>query len=161
LDKAAILRRYRRALKAARLDESHRFHDLRHTFGTRMAAAGGSTRTLQEWVGHRDIGPTQRYADYPPSPHEAAGVEAAFGGAAEECGPGALISLDGQAPAEKGPWARKVVMKRLVAFREPREFEASQKASRQVYSDAARARATARRGTLPGVYGGDGDDRAA
>jgi integrase len=79
LDKAAILRRYRRALKAARLDESHRFHDLRHTFGTRMAGAGTPMRTLQEWMGHRDIETTQRYADYAPSPHEAAFVEAAFG----------------------------------------------------------------------------------
>jgi hypothetical protein len=29
-------------------------------------------------VGHRDIQTTQRYADYAPSPHEAAFVEAAF-----------------------------------------------------------------------------------
>jgi integrase len=79
LDKAAILRRYRGALKAAALDESHRFHDLRHTFGTRMAAAGVPMRTLQEWMGHRDIETTQRYADYAPSTHEAAMVEAAFG----------------------------------------------------------------------------------
>ena len=35
-------------------------------------------RTLQEWMGHRDIETTQRYADYAPSPHEAAYVEAAF-----------------------------------------------------------------------------------
>src|SRR5438128_5733097 len=78
LDKAAILRRYRKALKAAKLDESHRFHDLRHTFGTRMAAAGVSMRTLQEWMGHRDIETTQRYADYAPSPREAELVAAAF-----------------------------------------------------------------------------------
>jgi integrase len=79
LDKAAILRRYRRALKAAQLEQSHRFHDLRHTFGTRMAAAGVPMRTLQEWMGHRDIETTQRYADYAPSAHEAAFVAAAFG----------------------------------------------------------------------------------
>jgi integrase len=30
------MRRYRRALKTASLDETHRFHDLRHTFGTAM-----------------------------------------------------------------------------------------------------------------------------
>jgi integrase len=40
LDKAAILRCYRRALKAAQLEQSHRFHDLRHTFGTAMAGTG-------------------------------------------------------------------------------------------------------------------------
>jgi len=77
---AALLRRYRKALRAAQLDEAHRFHDLRHTFGTRMAAAGVPMRTLQEWMGHRDISTTQRYADYAPSPHEAALVAAAFDG---------------------------------------------------------------------------------
>jgi integrase len=78
LSKHMILRRMRRALKAAHLDESHRFHDLRHTFGTRMAAAGVSMRTLQEWMGHRDIETTQRYADYAPSAREAELIAAAF-----------------------------------------------------------------------------------
>ena len=78
LDKAAILRRYKRALTVAHLEPSHRFHDLRHTFGTRMAAAGVPMRTLQEWMGHRDIETTQRYADYAPSAREAELV-AAFG----------------------------------------------------------------------------------
>jgi integrase len=77
LDKAAILRRYKNALKAAQLGE-RRFHDLRHTFGTRMAAAGVPMRTLQEWMGHRDIETTQRYADYAPSAREAEYVAAAF-----------------------------------------------------------------------------------
>ena len=79
LDKAAIVRRYRRALKAARLDETHRFHDLRHTFGTRMAAAGVPMRTLQEWLGHRDHKTTERYADYAPSAREAGMIARAFG----------------------------------------------------------------------------------
>ena len=79
LSRAALMRRYRRALRAAGLDVEQRFHDLRHTFGTRMAAAGVPMRTLQEWMGHRDIATTQRYADYAPSAHEAAFVEAAFG----------------------------------------------------------------------------------
>ncbi len=43
-----------------------RFHDLRHTFGTRMAAAGVPMRTLQEWMGHRDFKTTMIYADYAP-----------------------------------------------------------------------------------------------
>ena len=74
----SLLRRMRKALKAAKLDESHRFHDLRHTFGTRMAAAGVPMRTLQEWMGHRDLATTQRYADYAPSTREAEMVAAAF-----------------------------------------------------------------------------------
>ncbi|MDO8209650.1 tyrosine-type recombinase/integrase [Conexibacter sp. CPCC 206217] len=60
------------------MDESHRFHDLRHTFGTHMAAAGVPLRTLQEWMGHRDLTTTQRYADYAPSEHEGEMVAAAF-----------------------------------------------------------------------------------
>jgi site-specific recombinase XerD len=43
-----------------------------------MAAAGVPLRTLQEWMGHRDITTTQRYADYSPSEHEGEMVEAAF-----------------------------------------------------------------------------------
>jgi integrase len=52
LAKSNVSRRMRAALKAAGLDETHRFHDLRHTFGTRAAAAGVPMRTLQEWMGH-------------------------------------------------------------------------------------------------------------
>jgi integrase len=79
LDKAANLRRYRKALRAAALDPTHNLHGLRHTFGTRCAAAGVAMRTLQEWMGHRDIATTQRYADYAPSTHEADLIAAAFG----------------------------------------------------------------------------------
>jgi integrase len=78
LDKCAVLRRMRRALKGAGLDERHRFHDLRHSFGTAMAAAGVPMRTLQEWMGHRDIQTTQRYADYAPRTRDAELVAAAF-----------------------------------------------------------------------------------
>jgi hypothetical protein len=43
-----------------------RFHDLRHTFGTRMAAVGVPMRDLQEWMGHADFKTTLIYADYSP-----------------------------------------------------------------------------------------------
>jgi site-specific recombinase XerD len=43
-----------------------------------MAAAGVPPRTLQEWMGHRDLATTQRYADYAPSNQEAEMVAAAF-----------------------------------------------------------------------------------
>ena len=78
LSKAANNRRFKRALKTARLEETRRLHGLRHSFGVRCAAAGVPMRTLQEWMGHRDITTTQRYADYAPSPHEAAMIAAAF-----------------------------------------------------------------------------------
>jgi hypothetical protein len=35
-------------------------------------------RTLQEWMGHRDISTTERYADYAPSQHETALTELAW-----------------------------------------------------------------------------------
>jgi integrase len=78
LPKANVTRRFRKALKAAGLDDSHRFHDLRHTFGTRMAAAGVPMRALQEWLGHRDLATTQIYADYAPNGQEAELIAAAF-----------------------------------------------------------------------------------
>jgi len=75
---AGIGRRMRKALKAAGLNETHRFHDLRHTFGTQCAAGGVAMRTLQEWMGHKDIKTTQRYADYAPSSREADMIATAF-----------------------------------------------------------------------------------
>ena len=78
LYRQGVLRRFQKATKAAGLDEHHVFHDLRHTFGTRVAAVGVPMRTLQEWMGHRDIATTQRYADYAPGTHEAELVAAAF-----------------------------------------------------------------------------------
>jgi integrase len=55
-----------------------RFHDLRHTFGTRMADAGVPMRTLQKWLGHRDFATSLIYADYQPSTGEADLVDDAF-----------------------------------------------------------------------------------
>lgn len=89
LPKANVTRRFRKALKAAGLDDSHRFHDLRHTFGTRMAAAGVPMRTLQEWLGHRDLATTQIYADYAPSAAEGQMVARAF---ARGSNPGSNLS---------------------------------------------------------------------
>ena len=60
------------------LREHVRFLDLRHTFGTRVAAAGVPLRTLQEWMGHRDFKTTLIYADYQPKDQEAELVRRAF-----------------------------------------------------------------------------------
>jgi integrase len=78
IDRSRLLKRYKAALRRAGVRDV-RFHDLRHTFGTRMAAAGVPMRTLQEWMGHRDFATTLIYADYAPSAHEADLVDAAFG----------------------------------------------------------------------------------
>lgn len=78
LARRAVLKRFKQNLSRARVREI-RFHDLRHTFGTRTAAAGVPLRTLQEWMGHRDFKTTLIYADYQPSDQEAQLVERAFG----------------------------------------------------------------------------------
>jgi integrase len=83
LNRHEVSRRFKEALKRARVREV-RFNDLRHTFGTRMAAAGVPMRTLQEWMGHADIKTTLIYAHYSPNPNEAATVNAAFATADEK-----------------------------------------------------------------------------
>jgi integrase len=80
--RANIGRRFAGALEAAGLPP-RRFHDLRHSYGTAMAATGVPMRTLQELMGHRDHATTLIYADYSPQPHELAMAEAAFGCASE------------------------------------------------------------------------------
>jgi integrase len=99
LDASRLRKRYKQALEAAAL-RSVRFHDLRHTFGTHCAAAGVPMRTLQEWMGHRDIKTTLIYADYAPSAQEKAMVEQAFS-RSESSAPGeALIQVAGRAGCE-------------------------------------------------------------
>jgi site-specific recombinase XerD len=55
-----------------------KFHDLRHTFATRLAASGQPLRTIQEFLGHADSKTTQIYAHYAPSEHEVQMVNEAF-----------------------------------------------------------------------------------
>jgi integrase len=76
LDDSALRRRYKRALKRAGL-RALRFHDLRHTFGTRMIAKA-DIRRLQEWMGHADIQTTMRYLHYAPRAEDAQLVAEAF-----------------------------------------------------------------------------------
>jgi len=66
-DDSKLRKRFKTALKDAGVREI-RFHDLRHTFGTHMAAAGAPLRAIQEWMGHADYKTTSIYADYMPDP---------------------------------------------------------------------------------------------
>ena len=77
IDRSKLLKRFKAALRRGEV-RAVRFHDLRHTFGTRMAAQGVPMRALQEMMGHRDFKTTPIYADYAPSAREAEWVEAAF-----------------------------------------------------------------------------------
>jgi integrase len=76
VDGSALRRRYKQALGAAQL-RPLRFHDLRHTFGTRMIAMA-DIRRVQEWMGHADIQTTMRYLHYAPRDEDAELVAEAF-----------------------------------------------------------------------------------
>jgi integrase len=95
-DPSKMRRRFYSALQQAKVGRL-RFHDLRHTFGTRMAASGVPMRTLQEWMGHRNLQTTEIYAHYAPQAHEQQWVERAFGGQAQDA---ASPDTDGLAAPE-------------------------------------------------------------
>jgi integrase len=77
LDRSKLVRRFKKALQCAEVRRVT-FHELRHTFGTRMAASGVPLRTIQHWMGHADAKTTQVYAHYQPSEAEAEAIDKAF-----------------------------------------------------------------------------------
>ena len=76
LDGSALRRRYNLALRHAGL-RPLRFHDLRHTFGTRVIAKV-DIRRVQEWMGHADVQTTMRYLHFVPRAEDARLVAEAF-----------------------------------------------------------------------------------
>ncbi len=73
---SALGRRYAKALQRAGL-RPLRFHDLRHTFGTRMIGKADIVR-VKEWMGHASVSTTMRYLHYMPRPEDAQLVAEAF-----------------------------------------------------------------------------------
>ena len=54
---------YKAALiRAGLAEKKYRFHDIRHTFATRLVEKGIDPFTVQELLGHASITTTQRYA---------------------------------------------------------------------------------------------------
>jgi integrase len=76
LDASALYRRYKLALQRAGLRDL-RFHDLRHTFGTR-AISKASILQVKEWMGHADVQTTMQYLHYSPRPQDALLLAEAF-----------------------------------------------------------------------------------
>jgi integrase len=76
VDGSALRRRYGAALTRAGA-RPLRFHDLRHTFGTRMIAKA-DIRRVQEWMGHANIETTMQYLHYAPRAEDARLVAEAF-----------------------------------------------------------------------------------
>lgn len=74
MDNRNVLRGFYNALDRAEI-EDFRFHDLRHTFATRLAQAGVDIYKIARILGHKDIKMTQRYAHhYPESLRDAVEV---------------------------------------------------------------------------------------
>ncbi len=61
------------AIREAKIQDFH-WHDLRHTFASRLTMAGIDLRTVQELMGHKTIAMTCRYAHLAPT-HQLAAVE--------------------------------------------------------------------------------------
>jgi integrase len=76
VDGSALRRRYIDALRRAGL-RPLRFHDLRHTFGTRMIAKA-DIRRVQEWMGHADVQTMMKYLHYALRDDDAALVAEVF-----------------------------------------------------------------------------------
>jgi integrase len=77
LDRSKVTKRFQQACRDGGV-RVIRFHDLRHTFATRLAASGQPMRTIQEFLGHADAKTTQIYAHYAPSEREVEMVNKAF-----------------------------------------------------------------------------------
>ncbi len=63
--KREVQRQFSTVLKRAKITD-FRFHDLRHTFATRLAQSGVDIYTIAKLLGHKDIRMTQRYAHHCP-----------------------------------------------------------------------------------------------
>ena len=85
IDRSKVTRGFQEACRSAGV-RVIKFHDLRHTFATRLAAHGEPLRAIQEYLVHADAKTTQIYAHYAPSAHEVERVDAAFASSAEPQG---------------------------------------------------------------------------
>lgn len=79
LDPSKLRKRFYAALERAGVPRI-KFHELRHTFGTQMAAVGTPMSSLQELMGHEHQSTTEIYKHYAPDPiGERKLVDRAFG----------------------------------------------------------------------------------
>jgi len=69
----SVRKAFRRAVERSGMPPC-RFHDLRHTFASRLAMKGIDLATLKELLGHKSIGMTMRYA-HPTQDHKRWAVE--------------------------------------------------------------------------------------
>ena len=71
-DRDALASWIRRAERRAGLSITGRLHILRHTFCSRLAIRGATTKAIQELAGHVSLTTTQRYMHLSPAAKESA-----------------------------------------------------------------------------------------
>jgi integrase len=104
LDGSALRRRFKRARDAAGL-RPLRFHDLRHTYGSLLAADGVDLVTIQAVMGHSALATTSRYLHARPASDLAERFTRAFNGAQQAADPRsqALAADAASRPASSTP----------------------------------------------------------
>jgi integrase len=107
LDRSKVTKRFKAACRDAGV-RPVRFHDLRHTFGTRFAAAGEPMRTIQEFLGHADSKTTQVYTHYAPSEREVEMVNRAFAPSSAGNNSGNKLSATERNSAQRSPGKHRV-----------------------------------------------------
>lgn len=96
-DAGRVTKGFYAALKAAGLGHLRTktdpmvFHELRHTFGSLLAAAGEPFASIKVWMGHSRITTTERYIHFVPSHEDAARLTAAFTAEPLLAGPKELV----------------------------------------------------------------------
>jgi integrase len=93
LDGSKVTKKFQDACRVAGV-RVVRFHDLRHTFATRLAVSGQPLRAIQEFLGHADSKTTQIYAHYAPSARDVEMVNEAFSYDRSSPSPHGSVGLD-------------------------------------------------------------------
>ncbi|MHA2031686.1 MAG: tyrosine-type recombinase/integrase [Candidatus Kariarchaeaceae archaeon] len=65
IDRWKLKNNFNKAVKESGIDH-FRFHDMRHTFATRLVQNGVDIYKVSKLLGHKDVSTTQRYAHHYP-----------------------------------------------------------------------------------------------
>lgn len=76
VSRSHVRKLFRQAVDAAKLDKRARVHDLRHSYGSGLAAAGVPLNVIQKLMGHGTMAMTMRYSQWTPNGADALAVAA-------------------------------------------------------------------------------------
>lgn len=76
VSRSHVRKLFRQAVEGAKLDTRARVHDLRHSYGSGLAAAGVPLNVIQKLMGHGTMAMTMRYSQWTPNGADALAVAA-------------------------------------------------------------------------------------